>query len=91
MLYGSEHSVARNPESMSVFSHLDFADNLPSLHTAGLFSNERSKCKSTRFEKFAEANRGSRGSLRRWSQVFTSWLKPFQSQLTSGIVWLAHM
>ena len=40
MHYGSDHFVARNPESLSVFSHLDFADNLPSLHTAGLFSYE---------------------------------------------------
>ena len=40
MHYGSDHSVARNPESLSVFSHLDFADNLPLLHTAGLFSYE---------------------------------------------------
>ena len=40
MHYGSDHSVAHNPESLSVFSHLDFADNLPSLHTAGLFSYE---------------------------------------------------
>ena len=38
MNYGRGHSAARNPESLSVFSHLDFADNLPSLHTAGLFS-----------------------------------------------------
>ena len=38
MHYGNDHSVARPPESLSVFSHLDFSDNLPSLHTAGLFS-----------------------------------------------------
>ena len=38
MHYGNDHSVARQPESLSVFSHLDFSDNLPSLHTAGLFS-----------------------------------------------------
>ena len=40
MHYGSDHSVARNPESSSAFSHLDFADNLPSLHKEGLFSYE---------------------------------------------------
>ena len=38
MHYGDDYSVARTPESLSVFSHLDFSDNLPSLHTAGLFS-----------------------------------------------------
>ena len=38
MHYGNDHSVARQPESLSVFSHLDFDDDLPSLHTAGLFS-----------------------------------------------------
>ena len=40
MHYGLDHSVARSPESLSVFSHLDFVDQLPSLHTAGLFSYE---------------------------------------------------
>ena len=40
MHYESDHSVAGNPESLSVFSHLDFADNLSSLQTAGLFSYE---------------------------------------------------
>ena len=36
--YGDDYSVARPPDFLSVFSHLDFSDNLPSLHTAGLFS-----------------------------------------------------
>ena len=40
MHYGSDHSVARTPESLSVFSHLDFVDSLPSLHTAGMFTYE---------------------------------------------------
>ena len=40
MHYGQDHSVARTPESLSVFSHFDFSDHLPSLHTAGLFSYE---------------------------------------------------
>ena len=40
MHYGSSHSVAQAPESLSVFSHLDFRDRMPSLHTAGLFSYE---------------------------------------------------
>ena len=40
MHYGLDHSVVRSPESLSVFSHLDFVDQLPSLHNAGLFSYE---------------------------------------------------
>ena len=40
MHYGSDQFVARNSGSLSMFSHLDFADNLPSLNTAGLFLYE---------------------------------------------------
>lgn len=38
MHYGSDHTMARPPESLSVFSQADFVDTVPSLHTAGLFS-----------------------------------------------------
>ena len=37
MHYGDYCSVARPPESSSLFNHLDFSDNKLSLHTAGLF------------------------------------------------------
>ena len=41
MHYGDDYSVARQPEPLSAFSHLDFCDNLPSLHTSGLFSYQK--------------------------------------------------
>ena len=40
IFYVSDHSAARNPESLTVFSHSDFANNLPSLCTARLFNYE---------------------------------------------------
>ena len=43
MHYGDDYSVARPPESLSIFNHLDLSDNLPSLHTAGLFSYQNLK------------------------------------------------
>ena len=50
--YGDNYSVARPPESLIIFSHLDFIDNIPSLHTAGLFSyqNLRQSAKARVFK-----------------------------------------
>ena len=94
MPHGIYHSVARIPESLSVFSHfcyLNFADNLPSLHTAGLFSYQNIR-KSARASVLKYSERHSLvGVYIEAGNKFTSWLKPFQSQLKSSIVRLINM
>ena len=79
MHYGDDYYVARPPESLSVFSRLDFSDKLRSLNTAGLLSyqNQRRKLEGSSFKIPGPQHFGERSIPRSSQPIFSSGFNAF--------------